>query len=188
MKRQTAVALAIVAATLVGAGVARKQLRWKRFAVVEPGVLYRSGMLKPWQLRQAIDAYGIKTVFSLTFTRNAEEEAVCREAGVERRFHYLSGDGVGPDDPYLAFLAVARDPSKRPLLVHCSAGVQRTGGAVALFRCVEQGWDIDRALAEMNAMGNDGNEPQRKQLRELVLKLWRPGDLAATGRGGGEQR
>lgn len=166
--------------TLAVAGglLARKHLVWKRFAVVEPGVLYRSGMLKPWQLRQTVAKYGIKTVFSLTFTRNQLEEDTCAQLGVERHFHYLSGDGVGTDDPYLAFLSLIRDPAKHPMLVHCSAGVQRTGGAVVVFRCAVQGWNIERALDEMNAMGNDGNEPQRQQLRSLVAKLQGPTNVA----------
>jgi protein tyrosine/serine phosphatase len=63
-------------------------------------------------------------------------------------------------------------------LVHCSAGVQRTGGAVALFRMIEQGWTPEAALAEMRTRGNDGNDMQRNQLLTLHRRLTT--DVAAT--------
>lgn len=188
MKYRSLAAVVAVLAVLAGSAVvARKQLRWKKFAEVEPGVLYRSGMLKPWQLKQLIRDRGIKTVFSLTFTENAAEESICNANGVRREFHYLSGDGVGPDDPYLKFLEVASRPENQPILVHCSAGVQRTGGAVALFRVVQQAWPIEKALDEMNAMGNDGNAPQREQIRRLAERLTSGGTIA-NGATAGERR
>lgn len=157
--------------TASGAVFYRKVLWWKRFAVVEPGVLYRSGILRDWQLRRAIEKYNIKTVFALTYTNNAGEQRVCDEMGVRRHFVYLAGDGVGPDDPYLRFLQIAQNPENHPILVHCSAGVQRTGGAVALYRILFQDWDFDRAIQEMIAMGNDGKQDQIDQLRRIEQKL-----------------
>lgn len=164
--------MVLIAGVACGGGWAYlRWTTWKRFAVVEPGVLYRSGMMRPEHFRQALRAYGIRTVFSLTFTDNERVESVCHEAGVQRHFHYLAGNGVGPDDPYLRFLEIVQDPANHPVLVHCSAGVQRTGGAVALFRMQLQGWSFDNAIAEMIRLGNDGNAPQREQLRRLHERL-----------------
>ena len=149
----------------------QKVFGWKRFDVVDAGQLYRSGLLQDWQLKQAIDRYQIKTIFSLTFTQNDAYQKICEAKGVKRYFAYLPGDGVGPDDPYLRFLEIASDPMNYPILVHCSAGVQRTGGAVALYRTVIQGWDFDKAIDEMVAKGNDGLNPQIEQLRHLHDQL-----------------
>ena len=138
----------------IGGGVFHhKVLEWKRFEVVDAGALYRSGILRDWQLRRAIEKYKIKTVYSLTFTNNVGEEAVCREAGVKRYFQYLPGDGVGTDDPYLRFLEIAQDPKNHPILVHCSAGVQRTGGAVALYRIFFQQWRFEDAVKDLKRRG-----------------------------------
>lgn len=162
-----------LAAALTGGGavVYHKLFEWKRFAVVEPGVLYRSGMLKDWQLEAAIEKYGIKTVYSLTYTHHDKERELCERRGVRRHFHYLPGDGVGPDDPYLRFLEIVRDPANHPVLVHCSAGVQRTGGASALYRVLIQGWELDAAIEEMIAMGNEGKSAQIDQIKRIVERI-----------------
>lgn len=153
--------------------------RWRRFVVVKPGVLYRSNLLSNADLGDVLSRNGIKTVFSLSFTRSDEVQAVCDRLGVKRYFHYMPGNGAGPDEPYLRFLEVMQDPANHPVLVHCSAGVQRTGGAVCLFRVIEQGWTLDRALAEMKWRGNDGNPLQNDQLTKLVDRLQLTPQLAA---------
>jgi tyrosine-protein phosphatase SIW14 len=155
--------------------VYEKCFAWKKFAVVADGILYRSGLLRPEQLAEAIDRYQIKTVFSFTYSGADDCQKVCQEKKVRRYFAYLPGDGVGPDDPYLRFIEIASDPANQPLLVHCSAGVQRTGGAVALFRSVVQGWDFQRSVAEMVSMGNEGRTEQIEQLRHLRDELTRSG-------------
>lgn len=171
----------LVLATVAGsAGVAyRKLFRWKRFDTVAEGVLYRSGQLKPWQLRSLIRDKKIRSVFSFTLTAGEEEQQICDDAQVKRYFHYLHGDGVGPDDPYLRFLQVVQDPANLPMLVHCSAGVQRTGGAVALYRVLMDQWPIEQALTEMTDKGNDGNIAQREQLLRIA-ETFRERRLAIT--------
>ena len=164
-------ALFIGATSGLGAVAYHKLLRWKRFEVVEPGVLYRSGILKDWQLEAAIDRYHFKTVFSFTHTNNSAERAVCQQAGVRRYYCYLHGNGVGPDDPYLRFLEVVQDPSQQPILVHCSAGVQRTGGAVALYRILFNDWSFDRAIDEMIEKGNKGKQDQIRQIKRISDRL-----------------
>jgi tyrosine-protein phosphatase SIW14 len=165
------VAASIAATVGLGLWAYTEFFAWKKFAVVADGALYRSGLLNPDQLEQAIDRYQIRTVFSFTFTERQEQEKVCAAKGVKRYFAYLPGDGVGPDDPYLRFIEIASDPANHPILVHCSAGVQRTGGAVALYRTVIEGWDFDRAVAEMVSMGNRGRPEQVDQLRHLRDEL-----------------
>jgi tyrosine-protein phosphatase SIW14 len=165
------VAVGIAATVGLGFWSYTKFFAWKKFAVVADGALYRSGLLQPDQLEEAIDRYRIRTVFSFTFGERQEQEKVCTAKGVKRFFAYLPGDGVGPDDPYLRFIEIASDPANHPILVHCSAGVQRTGGAVALYRTVIEGWDFDRAIAEMVSMGNRGRPEQVDQLRHLRDEL-----------------
>lgn len=172
----------IVLGALAGGGavIHHKYLRWKKFDVVRDGVLYRSGLLKEWQLKHAVRRFGIKTVFSFTYGGHDAEDRVCQDLGIKRHFHYLPGDGVGPDDPYLRFLEVMSDPGSHPVLVHCSAGVQRTGGAVALYRTLIEGWRFEDAIREMIAKGNEGRPDQIQQLRSLYETLsWAKPDIPA---------
>ena len=173
--RRHLVTLLLLGLTAAGTGWGIVEYRrWRRFVVVEPGVLYRSNRMDDEQLTQIIHRYGIKTIFSLTFTRSKEIQAVCDRLGVKRYFHYMPGNGAGPDEAYLRFLEVMQNSANHPVLVHCSAGVQRTGGAVVLYRVIEQGWTLERALAEMKWRGNDGNKLQCDQLTKLVERLQSP--------------
>jgi len=183
MRRRSLTALLVAAAVGAAALSIVEYRRWRRFVVVEPGVLYRSNLLSNDQFADVIRRHHIKTVFSLSFTRSDEIQAVCDRLGIKRYLHYMPGNGAGPDEPYLRFLEVVQDPANRPVLVHCSAGVQRTGGAVALFRIVEQGWTLERALAEMKWRGNDGNKLQNEQLTKLVER-YRTTEIAATPKSG----
>src|SRR5262249_5990530 len=131
--------------------------------VVRPGALYRSGQMKLVGLQQMIRQHGIRTVVNLRDGLDAPdraEEAYCHEAGVRFvRIRPLSWEGVrgnAPIDQGLeTFLNVLRDPANHPVLVHCQAGIHRTGLYVAFYRMELEGWSKERALGEMIAVGYD---------------------------------
>jgi protein tyrosine phosphatase len=51
------------------------------------------------------------------------------------------------------FLAVLDDPANRPVLLHCKAGLHRTGVLAAVYRMEYEGWDALTALTELKAHG-----------------------------------
>jgi protein tyrosine/serine phosphatase len=57
-------------------------------------------------------------------------------------------------------LEVVLDPSKRPVLVHCAHGEERTGAVVAAYRVVVEGWEPAAAEKEAieHGFGFDGLE------------------------------
>lgn len=57
------------------------------------------------------------------------------------------------DEDVVAFLKVAVNPSRRPLLVHCWRGADRTGLQVAAYRVVVQGWTKADAIDELERGG-----------------------------------
>lgn len=144
------------------------QKNTKNFRVVKEGVLYRSGQMSLDGIKRIIHDYGIRTVISLRDARkpgnpppDADEQKECVGLGL----HYLritphrwlnDQNGFSPADENVAdFLELVRDPKKHPILVHCFAGIHRTGAYSAVYRISEEGWSKDSALAELNLLGYD---------------------------------
>lgn len=147
----------VFAATMLFAGVggafcARSSLVPKRFAEVEPDRLYRSGDLSPGHLAHLRQQHGIRTVLSLLNPDVPESQAE-REAaealGIQWINIPLRGDGSSTPADREKIEQVVRNGDLGPMLVHCSAGVNRTGLAVGLYRIEEQGWTYDQVLEEM---------------------------------------
>lgn len=148
----------LIAGLLVLGGVAyayaiHPNLFLKNFGVVDDGKLYRAGELTPAATRTVVEQNKIKTIIDLgAYDKDpAGERAAERTAkalGVERRVFRLEGDGRGNPNAYVETLRIITDPSKQPVLVHCSAGAQRTGACVILYRTIVQGRSRADVMAE----------------------------------------
>lgn len=155
----------------------REQRQFKNFHVVRPGVLYRSGQLAPQGLKRVVHDHRIRTVVNLregTAAFDLAEERYC--ASEEIRFVRLLPKGwdggagnAEIDDNVRAFLDVMRDPNNYPVLVHCFAGIHRTGAYCAVYRMEFEGWDNAQAIAEVKAMGYDNFD------NELDIRGWLEG-------------
>jgi protein tyrosine/serine phosphatase len=156
-----AITLALVAGPVLYAFRAQAQMR--NFRVVREGVLYRSGQMSLDGLKRAIHDHGIRTVVSLrdavTPTDQAEEALCAKEEITFVRLLPQSWDNAeGPapvEDNVRRFLEVIDDPDNYPILVHCFAGIHRTGAYCAIYRMETEGWSNARAIAEMKACGYD---------------------------------
>ena len=51
------------------------------------------------------------------------------------------------------FFSIALDPARRPLFIHCTHGVDRTGMMAGLYRIEAQGWQPAAAMEEMRLLG-----------------------------------
>jgi protein tyrosine/serine phosphatase len=128
----------------------------KRWGVVEEGKIYRSGQLSRHLVREMLRKHHIQRVVDLTFDNpedaNHEAElAAILELGIERRLCPLLSDGTGDTHIYAQAVAAVAEAARegKPVLVHCAAGTQRTGGVVALYRMLVQGKSPEFAFAEM---------------------------------------
>jgi uncharacterized protein (TIGR01244 family) len=74
------------------------------------------------------------------------------------------------EDEVLEALRVPLDPANRPILVHCKRGADRTGGVIAMYRVVVQGWTKDEALREMKK-GGFGYYPVWRSINSRILNV-----------------
>ena len=175
--------LAVAAVIALGAvyysqGVA-PNIHPKRFGVVEPGVVYRSGALTPEATRRIVQRHGIRTIIDLGAADGASRadrlaQRTAEALGVTRYRLELFGDGTGNPNCYVYALRLATDEEHQPVLIHCGAGTERTGVAVALYRMLVEGWTREEAMAEAEAAGHD---PDRNTQFSTTLDdiVWRIG-------------
>ncbi len=151
-------------AVACGLGTYYRYYYIKHFRVVDEGALYRSGQPDKRDLERLRDAYGVRSIVNLRrVDEQNEDEGLSfdqERAEVERlglRFFHLPMDGDADVDPDMVsrWLAIARAPDNYPILIHCKAGVDRTGLLTAVYRIKVQGWPPNKALDEAKAEGID---------------------------------
>jgi protein tyrosine phosphatase (PTP) superfamily phosphohydrolase (DUF442 family) len=143
----------------------------KRLRTVEPGRFYRSGQMTAEGFIDAVRRLGIRTIINVQddypdpdldlhfFSgETIKESELCRRLGVQ--YVWLSPDlqpRTTPGGPrprvIREFLALMDDPSTYPVLLHCKAGLHRTGVLTALWRMEYQGWSRAAAWRELQAHG-----------------------------------
>jgi tyrosine-protein phosphatase SIW14 len=171
--RTRPIASTVLLVAIIVAGLAvlwHKQVRDhlipRNFGVVEEGVLYRSGRLTPRATRLVVERHAIKTIVDLgAYDKDPDLEEQARRTaealGVTRYVFPLHGDGTGNPNAYVAALRVITDPANQPVLVHCSAGAERTSGCVMLYEKAVHG----RAFAETYPlMTRHKHDPARNPL------------------------
>lgn len=137
-----------------------ERLLLKRWGIVVPGLIYRSGQLRAGMIERTLRKYGIRVILNLRGRRGSSPEHV-REAEVARALDIrlislpLKGDGTGELAQYFRAIQhmVAAERDSNPLLVHCAAGAQRTGGVVAAYRLLIQKVPPELVYDEMRRYG-----------------------------------
>ena len=152
--RRAIVAVVLIAAVAVGFKYARHWIFLDNFGVVEAGRIYRSGQPKPHQLEGLIRKYGIRTVINTREPDAPEavirdEEDICARNGVRMVRFMMPGDGRGTYEQYDEAVAILRNPTNLPALVHCARGSYRSGAVIASYRVLAQGWSEADAFREM---------------------------------------
>lgn len=135
----------------------------KNFATVQAGQVYRSGALTPAATKRVVDRHKVRTIIDLGgFDRDPAADRVAQltaEAlGVTRYQFLLSGDGTGNPNAYVAALRLLADEANHPVLIHCSAGSQRTSACVILYRHVIQDRAFERVYHEAFEHGHNADD------------------------------
>jgi hypothetical protein len=143
----------------------------KRLREVEPGLVFRSGQMTEPGFREAVKRYHIRTVVNLQddntdpeiargyFSgRTVCESELCRQMGV--RYLLIAPDlidrrKIRRERPRAIeqFLELMDNAKNYPVLIHCKAGLHRTGCMIAVYRMEYDHWPMERALAELKGHG-----------------------------------
>jgi protein tyrosine/serine phosphatase len=162
-------------------------LSTKHWGVVEQGLIYRSGRLPLDRAKTVLAKYHIRVLIDLTNQNPGNrylpnERAAAKALGIECHNFPLLGNGTGDITYYANAIAVmhqARDEGK-PVLVHCVAGTQRTGGVVAAYQVLVERKSPEEACTELRHYGWNPNTNQElliylnqnmKKLADLLLEL-----------------
>ncbi len=128
----------------------------KRFAVVEPGRIYRGAWQRPGPLRRILKRERIRTILTLTAINRddrkyVDQARVVRELGVDWSFIPIRGSYASVAQMAEAAEILA-DPRRHPIFFHCVAGHHRSSQAQGAYRILHDGWAADRAWAEVAAL------------------------------------
>lgn len=134
----------------------------KNLGVVEPGKLYRSGQISAALIKPVLQKFHIKVIVDLA-ARGAPPADVAAETsasaalGIDHELFPLSGNGTGSLDFYAdAITAVAHaEAAHKPVLVHCVAGAQRTGGVIALYELLVEHRPESQVYAQLLRYGHN---------------------------------
>lgn len=155
--RTAAIILTVAAIAAIAIFKVYLEDRWfpKRFGVVVPGEIYRSGQIDGVLVKDVLRQYGIQVVIDLQYDEDrpdmVAEQSAIEALGITGYRFPLNGNGTGDVENYVSALLALHDAVKRgePVLVHCAAGTQRTGGVLAAYRTLVQGWSAQDAVNEM---------------------------------------
>lgn len=122
------------------------------FHTVVEGQVYRSAQPSPEQLERWVKEYGLRTVINLRaegFKEHDAEKAAAKKAGVVHIDIRLTA-GALPTRIWLRRLIQSIETARRPMLIHCKAGADRTGVASVLAAMAIGGKTYDQAKGELS--------------------------------------
>jgi protein tyrosine/serine phosphatase len=132
----------------------------KRFGVVEQGLIYRSGQLSSALVKKVLVEHNIRVIVDLTTDdpNNSDQQAekkTAEELNAKILRFPLRGNGTGDVNNYARAITEIADAEKNnlPVLVHCAAGAQRTGGVIAAYRLLVQKKDPAFVINELKRYG-----------------------------------
>lgn len=94
---------------------------------------------------------GIKTVINMR-ARHSEKEAV-ESAGMKYLEFPINMLKNVKEETVWSIIDAMREPSNKPLYIHCALGQDRTGIITAVYRMEVQGWSSSEAEKEMQDFG-----------------------------------
>lgn len=148
--------ITITSLTMLALGLfcADAEAKIQRFIKVDDG-FYRGSQPENEADYEQLKKLGVRTLVNL----RTSDDNIEREARLAARFGLklvsvpLSAITPPSDRDINQVLADVRDPSLKPVFLHCRHGKDRTGLIVGLYRVLFEGWGRRKAHEEMKAVG-----------------------------------
>jgi tyrosine-protein phosphatase SIW14 len=102
---------------------------------------------------QDLAALGVKTIIDLQQDGERDEQQRVEAAGMKFFRIGLSDSSWPAPEQAAQFIKLVNDPANQPVFIHCHGGRHRAGIMTAIYRMTHDGWDADRAYAEMKQYG-----------------------------------
>ena len=150
---------------LISAGASYGGWQWyirhrANWGVVVNGEIFRSSQVSRFLIREKLETNKIAVIVSLLGKSKDDKDVdaeiqLAGELGIQFRQYPMDGDGIADPGQYTGALSAIIDAKQahKPVLVHCHAGAQRTGGVIAVYRLLIEGKSIPEALTEMTSHG-----------------------------------
>ena len=94
-----------------------------------------------------------KTIIDLQQDGERSEQQMVEGAGMKFYRIGLSDKTWPSPDKAEQFMKIVSDPANQPVFIHCHGGRHRAGIMTAVYRMNHDGWDADKAYAEMKKYG-----------------------------------
>ena len=147
------ITLAVLTPVLLIVGIALVELlAFLNLHEVVPGKAYRSAQMIEREYRAVIAEKGIKSIFNLRGSNNADwyrgETNVSAELGVKHYDFALSASQEVSVEEMDRIVAALKEAPK-PILIHCKNGADRSGLVSALYVMTQEGEPADKAYDQL---------------------------------------
>lgn len=143
------------------------------FSTVEKNKLYRSKQLSPKMLGFYINKYGINTIINLRGRNQKkwyfDELELCKNKNIKLYSIPMSANYLSSKENLIKLLNVF-DLAKKPILIHCKSGADRTGEAAALWALEKQGKSKKKALKQLSIQFL--HFKAKYPAKDFLIKIW----------------
>ena len=147
----------------------------ENFHTVQKGALYRSAQLSGEALDGYIKKYGIKTIINLRGAHSDQQwwlnEKTVADANHVALFNMPTSAATLTSKKNIAAILNVFDTAPRPILVHCRAGVDRTGEVAALWVLDQQKKSTADALGQLSVWHK--HNALMYPAKDFLIKIWK---------------
>jgi tyrosine-protein phosphatase SIW14 len=141
-------------------------------------ILIRASQPDAEDLAELQENYGLSTVINLRGAEiiedpnvgwHLEEKMFCNQNNITYLCMDLNDGTLPPSEDDIAlYLHIMNQEMFHPVLIHCQAGIHRTGFFAALYRIQFNGWSAEQSIEEMESHWFNWSISNRSAIKEYL--------------------